>query len=542
MKQAARCWLTVLIFVVDVLALGSASLAQLANVGLSPVRAQKFGNEVLPDFAPASLDDFAYALAAGDFNGDGAEDLATGLPGDDGRVDFTISGCGAVVVRYGAPGRGLATGFATTFLNQQEIGSPDPAQAGEGLGWALAACDFNGDQIDDLAIGIPWNRVSNIFPGSVEIHYGAASGLAAVAAQVFSQATVGVPGDAAADDRFGYSLACGDFNGDGRDDLAIGIPRKMVNLATHAGQVVILPGSASGLTATGSIALDQDTPGMGGTAEAGDSFGWSLAVGRINGDPYADLAIGIPGETDVANESGHGAVQLVYGSASGLTTAGNLYFNEAFLGGAPEASDAFGWTLASADFDGDGFDDLAIGVPYESLGILHSLGAVGEAFGSAAGLSSNRAEIWDQDRIYGVGASEPNDYFGYALAAGDFDGDGYADLAVGHPGEQNIVAGDGSATVLMGSSGFGLTASRHRNITPGYSGFPGPANQLDRSFGIVLTAGDFDGDGFADLALGAPYEDANGLTDVGTETVLFGALFADGFDGASAGQWSSVAP
>jgi hypothetical protein len=127
------------------------------------------------------------------------------------------------------------------------------------------------------------------------------------------------------------------------------------------------------------------------------------------------------------------------------------------------------------------------------------------------------------------------------MAAGDFDRDGRDDLAIGALGEFVTGPQDGAATVIMGSPA-GLTADRHRSIAAGLGGFPGDATQHARWFSFSLAAGDFDGDGHADLAIGAPLEDENGVADAGTETVLYGAIFADGFETGATDLWSATSP
>ena len=101
---------------------------------------------------------------------------------------------------------------------------------------------------------------------------------------------------AEAPDVFGWALATGDFNGDGFADLAVGAPGETIGAASRAGIVHILYGSANGLAAQGNQVFHQDRPGVQETAEGGDTFGWALATGDFNGDGFADLAIGAPGE------------------------------------------------------------------------------------------------------------------------------------------------------------------------------------------------------------------------------------------------------
>ena len=157
---------------------------------------------------------------------------------------------------------------------------------------AAVRADFNGDGTADLAIGAPGENSS----GVVHVLYGAASGLTAAGSQLWSQDSPGIAGVAEPGDSFGSSLAGGDFNGDGRADLAIGASGEN----SFAGVVHVLYGSVSGLTAAGSQLWSQDSPGVAGLAESFDDFGAALAAGDFNGDGRADLAIGARGKTTSA--------------------------------------------------------------------------------------------------------------------------------------------------------------------------------------------------------------------------------------------------
>ncbi len=513
--------------------------AQFGAIGLSAVGAQRFDNEDLLFFEPQFNDNFARTVAAGDFNGDGADDLATGMPHDNGIVGFEIEDCGAVAVRYGVPGSGLATGLASTLLNQIGGSSPDPAEAGDNFGGALAACDFNGDGFDDLAVGIPNEDVNgSMDAGAVQVYYGSAAGLGTTP-QFFTQATAGIPGEPESFDILGFSLACGRFNGDAFADLAVGVPWETFEGAQLflAGTVQIVHGSAAGLDPSTTVAITQDTPGVLGTTETDDWFGWALAAGNFNSDGHDDLAIGIPGE-DGPSAQGRGAVAVLFGNANPFPAGGNQVFTEADLGGVPEDGDQLGYSLAAGDFDGDLFTDLAIGVPFEDNEATVDSGKV---FVRYFGPGAPPAATWSEDNIHGAGLSEAGDLLGFSLAAGDFDKDGRDDLAMGHPGELVVAPQDGVVTVIMGTP-TGLSAARRYGITAGYHGIPLPADQGNRNFGFAVASGDFNGDGHLDLAIGSPNENANGIGNVGAEVVLYGSLFSDGFESGGTGLWTSTFP
>ena len=522
------------------------ALAQYGAIGLSAVRARRYGNPGLGGYPSHSNDAFAWSLAAGDFNGDGLDDLATGAPGHD-NFEGDFNGSGVVFVHYSLPGVGLAGSSAGQVITQ--AGNPDPPEPLDSFGSALASCDFNGDGKDDLAVGVPFEDLPGAPDGGeVQIHIGSSVGLTSFSSQVLTQESGTTPGESEPFDYFGSAVACGHFDGDPFADLAIGAWDENLTSATGdeifgGGTVVVYRGSAAGLQTTGVTLLQQGVAGVNDGAESFDYFGMALAVGDFDGDGFDDLAVGVPGEDNIGDAIVHsrGAVHVIFGSATGLQTSDDYFKTESGLGGNSELGDRFGQVLAAGDFDHDGFDDLAVGAPYEDLDAGEDSGQVLAIYGSATGFVFARTQFWSENAIYGPGESEDDDHFGFALAAADFDGDGRGDLAVGHPGEWGLVAGDGSVTVIMGAAA-GLSSARRYSMAAGYDGFPGPANLLDRNLGAAVAAADFDGDGHADLAIGAPYEDDGALLDTGAEWVLYGSCFSDGFAVQNTVRWSASVP
>ena len=475
-----------------------------------------------------------------DFNGDGAADLAIGAPGE--GLGPGQAGAGVVQVLYGSTGGLTAAG--SQLWSQDSPGVGGGAEAGDGFGGALAAGDFNADGRADLAVGVPSeNATAGMVYGTGVVHvlYGSASGLTAAGSQLWSQDSPGVAGVAEAGDGFGVALAAGDFNGDGRGDLAVGAWQEN----RGRGVVHVLAGSASGLTATGSQLWSQGSGGVGGVAEVGDGFGFALATGAINTGAHADLAIAAPGE-DIGRVMEAGAVNVLYSSAGGLTAAGNQVWSQDSPGvaGIAETQDFLGSALAAGDFNGDGRAELAAGAPGETLAVVAvAAGAVNVLYGSGGGLTATGNQVWSQDSPGAANITQPRDLFGSALTAGDLNADGRAELAVGVPGEvldalPSPIGEAGVVQVLLGSPA-GLTGTGSQLWSQDSPGIAEQAEDGDR-LGSALAAGDFNGDGSADLAMGAPGENLNVGFGSGVVHVLPGS--AAGLAATGSQLWSQDSP
>lgn len=407
-----------------------------------------------------------------------------------------------------------------------------------GLGAAGAErADFNGDGFTDMAIGAPLEDVpeggDEVFnAGAVHVIYGTASGPSETTPREPELLFQLGAGEREADDQYGFSLAAGDFNDDGFDDLAVGAPLEDVGAATDTGRVDVRYGSPSGLGQGGAGLPDQviDQAASEGTNGTGDRFGAALAWGRFDVGSQADLAIGAPGKS-----AGAGEVTVVYAiNANGLDLTATQHWsqNSTDIEGASEAGDSFGTTLTAGNLGRSSSDELVVGVPFEDVADKDD-GAVNVIYGTTFGLAQFDDQAWHQDSILAnvtiADATEPLDRFGSALAVGDIDADGTGDLLVGVPLEDLVSATDGSDRanagaihLLRGSAGAGLLASGNQFFHQDTPGIVDLADAGDQ-FGFALAANEIGGGGGEDVAVGVPFEDSPAAINVGGVHLIQGA-------------------
>ncbi len=413
---------------------------------------------------------FGYSVStAADVNGDGYADVIVGASGyDNGQADE-----GGAFAYYGSAA-GLAT--SPTWTGESD-------QGGAGYGTSVApAGDVNGDGYADVIVGAYLYNNGESHEGRAYAYHGSAAGLATTPAWTAESDQ--------ANASFGISVAtAGDVNGDGYSDILVGA-YAFDNGQTDEGRAYTYQGSATGLISSPAWTAESD--------QASAFFGVSVSTaGDVNGDGYADVLVGAYGYSNGQTEEGR--VFAYHGSAAGLAPS------PAWTAEGNQASAIFGFRVSTAgDVNGDGYADVIVGAPHHDNGETDE-GRAYAYLGSAAGLAASPAWTAESDQ---TGAE-----LGTSVAtAGDVNGDGYADVLVGAYALDNGQTDEGRTYAYQGSAA-GLTPS---------SAWAAEGDQASAWFGgAVATAGDVNGDGYADILVGAPQHD-DGQTDEGRAFVYYG--------------------
>ncbi len=414
---------------------------------------------------------FGYSVAsAGDVNGDGYSDLIVGAPRftDIAVLNFV----GAAFVFTGGP-YGYSPTPAWSFRSDQPNSQFGAAVASAG--------DVNGDGYDDVIVGAPFYSHGEGEEGRAYVFYGGASGVSLSPARIYesnqNQANLGSSVSSA-----------GDVNSDGYSDVIVGAPQ-YTNGEENEGRAFVYLGSPTGPAAIPSWMTESNV--------VYELLGTTVAsAGDVNRDGYSDVVVTARG----APISDHGTVYVYFGGAAGLAPVADWTFTSLRPEGTPQ-------TAASAgDVNGDGYSDVIVGFPYYSGGLFWE-GRVAVFHGGPPGSTLGIADY----RYSSVAGSR----FGSSVAsAGDTNGDGLSDVLIGAPGYSlGGLANQGAAYVFSGnSSGVGEDFA-----------WIATGQEAESAFGAaVASAGDINGDGFSDIAVGQPQSAGGVITDAGKAHTYFG--------------------
>jgi hypothetical protein len=475
--------------------------------------------------------------SAGDLNGDGLNDLivgaydsaATMVIGDYDSAVPSGSFSGTSYVIYGAHrNASLDLAHFTNADGFRIFG----AHSGDFAGSSVAAAgDFNGDGRSDIIVGA-YNAVSggSSAPGQAYLLYGKDTAMPDIHLSAITAADGFHIIGAAAGDQTGWSVAgVGDVNGDGLDDIAISSVAANGPGGLTAGRVDIVYGHQGGGTDVNvsTLSISQGFTIYGGTAR--DLLGTQVtAAGDINGDGIDDIIIGT--DATAQNALGHaGVVNIIYGK---LGDRPNLDLsNPTDLSGlriyGPSTADGSRYAVSNAgDVNGDGVDDIIIGMSSNDLPERQKAGTSYVVYGSARGLSYIDLSALDNTQGFAILGAQSSGKSGYSVSGGgDINGDGFADLVIGEPFDSSgATPFAGNSYVIYGNAqprdaldlmsldphdGFRLSGT----TSPELSGY------------AVSMVGDLDGDGYDDIAVGAILATSLGQSTSGEAYIVYGQDF-----------------